>query len=105
QKTYGISKTGKNRGLVAREKQSIKRAVKEKVKTNQTITNTTHSQIKNQFKKPRIEADLSETSRVNLDKERELAIEERKLKLERERLELMKLRRELSLSGLDDDKI
>ncbi|CAG8770660.1 5934_t:CDS:2, partial [Dentiscutata erythropus] len=72
-KTYGIPKTGKNRGLVAREKQSIKRA---------------------------------ETTKVDLDEEeRLLDIEERKLKLEREKLELMKLCREISLSGLDDDKI
>ncbi|CAG8578077.1 18729_t:CDS:10, partial [Racocetra persica] len=58
QKNYGISNTEKNKSLITREKQSIKRA----------------------------------------------AIKERELKLEREKLELMKLHRELSLSGLDDEK-
>ncbi|CAG8853676.1 30975_t:CDS:2, partial [Gigaspora margarita] len=76
QNNYGISNSGKNQSIIAREKH---------------LTEDSASQISTSLNHQEYQLTL---------KERELAIKERELKLEKEKLELEKLQRELSLNGL-----
>ncbi|CAG8478079.1 27367_t:CDS:2, partial [Dentiscutata erythropus] len=99
-------KTGKNLGVVAREKQAIHRSTKKRANSVSKAESSTKSRRAKKIKNIEssqdltdalAEFDLEKEEKVLFLKEKKLELEEQELKLEKEKLEILKLKRELGL--------
>ncbi|PKK59038.1 hypothetical protein RhiirC2_871382 [Rhizophagus irregularis] len=96
QDQYGIRKTGKDHGVVMREKQAMCRSLKRGQSSNKVESFTTQKGNKSRkVAKTHVIDDLEKEKQMISLKEKKLELEEKELKLEKEKLELEKERLEL----------